>query len=90
MPETCRALYLTEEERAFGRKRMEAEGRKGRQPFTKARVVGFFKSWHIYLLTLLYVCFNNGNNGAQPAMSQWLKASKDPKYTVYQINVYPT
>lgn len=90
MPDNSRALYLTPEERAFGKKRMELEGRKGRQPFTKARVFSFFKRWHIWLLTLLYICFNNGNNGAQPAMSQWLKASTDPKYTIYQINVYPT
>lgn len=58
-PENCRAVYLTPEERTFGRKRMELEGRKGRQPFTKAKILRIFSSWHIYLLSLLYICFNN-------------------------------
>lgn len=34
--------------------------------------------------------FNNGNAGAAPVMAQYLKASTNPKYTVAQINVYPT
>ena len=90
VPEICRAIYLTPEEIAFGRKRMELEGRKGREPYTKAKVRRIFSSWHIYVLTLLYICFNNGNSSAVPAMAQWLKASKDPIYHIWQINVYPT
>ena len=90
VPETTKVFYLSPEERAFARKRMELEGRKGRQPYTKKRVRGFLSSWHIYLLTLLYVCFNNGNAGAAPVFAQYLKASKNPKYEVWQINVYPT
>jgi sugar phosphate permease len=38
----------------------------------------------------LYILFNNGNNGATPAFSQYLKRSTDPKYEVWQINTYPT
>lgn len=34
--------------------------------------------------------FNNGAAGAAPVFAQYLKASKDPKYTVPQINNYPT
>ena len=90
LPETSRAIYLTEAERALGRKRMELEGRKGRQPFTKAKVVRIFKSWHIYVLTLLYISFNNGNDGAMPVFAQYLKDSVHPKYQIWQINVYPT
>lgn len=52
LPENCRAWYLTPAEREFGRKRMELEGRKGRQPFTKAKIKQIMSSWHIYLLTL--------------------------------------
>ncbi|KAK5729755.1 hypothetical protein LTR17_011721 [Elasticomyces elasticus] len=89
-PETCRAMYLTPEERDFGRKRMELEGRKGRAPYTRAKIARIFSSWHIYLLTLLYICFNNGNSGASPAFAQFLRHSKDPKYAIWQINVYPT
>jgi hypothetical protein len=87
-PEVCRAWYLTEDEKAFGRKRMELEGRKGRQPYTKAKVKRIFKSWHIYMLTLLYVTFNNGNAlGAAPVFAQYLQYHKDPTYEIWQINV---
>lgn len=90
LPETSRAFFLNAEERAFGRKRMELEGREGRKPYTKAKIRKIFSSWHIYLLALLYVCFNNGGAGAAPAFAQYLKHSKNPKYQIWQINVYPT
>ncbi|KAF2156308.1 MFS general substrate transporter [Myriangium duriaei CBS 260.36] len=90
VPETTRAWYLTEEERQLAKRRMLAEGRKGQAPYTKAKVLKIVKSWHIYLLTLLYVTFNNGNAGAAPVFAQYLKASKHPKYAIWQINVYPT
>ena len=90
LPETSRAWYLTVDERAFGRKRMELEGRKGRRPFTKAKIRKIFSSWHIYLLTLLYVTFNNGNGLSTPVFAQYLQYHKDPKYAIWQINVYPT
>jgi ACS family pantothenate transporter-like MFS transporter len=35
-------------------------------------------------------CFNNGAAGAAPVFAQFLKDSKHPKYTVSQINTYPT
>lgn len=35
---------------------MQLEGRQQRGPFTKAKFKKIFSSWHIYLLTLLYVC----------------------------------
>ena len=35
-------------------------------------------------------CFNNGVSGAVPVFAQFLKDSKHPKYTVSQINTYPT
>lgn len=34
--------------------------------------------------------FNNAAAGAAPIFAQFLKHSKSPKYTVSQINVYPT
>lgn len=43
-------------------------------------------------LTLLIHCstFNNSGLNAAPVFAQYLKASKSPKYTVAQINTYPT
>ena len=34
--------------------------------------------------------FNNGAGSAAPVFAQYLKDSKNPKYTVTQINTYPT
>ncbi|KAF1347966.1 major facilitator superfamily domain-containing protein [Delphinella strobiligena] len=90
VPETCRAPYLSKKERAYAQTRMSLEGRQNRAPYTKMKVLKIFKSWHIYLLSLLYICFNNGNSGAAPVFAQFLKHSKDPKYTVPQINAYPS
>jgi ACS family pantothenate transporter-like MFS transporter len=37
MPENTRAWYFTAEEKAFAVKRMQLEGRKGREPYTRAK-----------------------------------------------------
>lgn len=90
VPEISKPFYLTKEEVAFAVKRMELEGRQKRQPYTKKKIWKIFTSWHIYALVLLYVFFNNGAAGAQPVFAQYLKANKHPKYTIAQINDYPT
>ncbi|MCJ1447766.1 MAG: hypothetical protein MMC23_008277 [Stictis urceolatum] len=90
LPDNTKAWYLKPEERAFAKKRMELEGRKARQPYTKAKFAKILSSWRIYLLSLLYILFNNGNSSAVPVFQQYLKASKDPKYGVSEINTYPT
>jgi ACS family pantothenate transporter-like MFS transporter len=51
LPHNCRAFYLTPEERAFGQKRMQLEGRKEKAPFTKAKFKKIFSSWHLYLVS---------------------------------------
>ncbi|EAT81713.2 hypothetical protein SNOG_11214 [Parastagonospora nodorum SN15] len=90
LPDTSKPFYLTEEELAFAQKRMQLEGREKRQPYTKAKFRKIFTSWHIYALVPLYIFFNNGGSGSQPVFQQYLKASKNPKYSVGQINTYPT
>lgn len=90
VPEISKPFYLTEKEVAFAVQRMKLEGRKERQPYTKKKILNIFSSWHIYALTLLYVFFNNGGAGGQPVFQQFLKASKNPKYTIGEINTYPT
>ncbi|CAG9939974.1 unnamed protein product [Clonostachys rosea f. rosea IK726] len=88
VPEITRAFYLTPEEVKLAKKRMQLEGRAQRSPFTKAKFIKIFSSWKIYLLTLIYVLFNNGNGGAsQPAFAIWLKQQG---YTVREANIYPT
>ncbi|RYO67490.1 hypothetical protein AA0113_g4634 [Alternaria arborescens] len=90
LPEISKPFYLTKDEVAFAQKRMELEGRQKRKPYTRAKVKKIFTSWHIWALVPLYVFFNNGTSGGQPVFQQFLKASKDPKYTVSEINTYPT
>ena len=86
LPEISKPFYLTKKEVAFAQKRMELEGRQKRQPYTRAKVRKIFSSWHIYALVALYVFFNNGSAAGQPVFQQFLKASKNPKYTVSEIN----
>ncbi|KAL5355530.1 major facilitator superfamily domain-containing protein [Aspergillus floccosus] len=90
VPEISNPWYLSKQEVAMAQKRMELEGRKKRGPYSKAKLKKIFSSWHIYLLTILYITFNNGGTGGQPIFQQFLKASKNPKYSVAQINAYPT
>lgn len=40
----------------LAQKRMQLEGRQNRQPYTKAKLKKIFGSWHIYMLTLVYMC----------------------------------
>ncbi|KAF2421055.1 putative MFS transporter Liz1/Seo1 [Tothia fuscella] len=90
LPEISKPFYLSKEEVLLGQKRMQLEGRKPRAPYTMTRIKKIFSSWHIYMLTLLYVTFNNGGMGSQPVFQQYLKSHKNPKYTITQINTYPT
>jgi hypothetical protein len=70
VPEISNPWYLTKEEIALSQKRMQLEGRKNRGPLTRKKLKRIFSSWHIYLLTLLYLCFNNGSAGSQPVFQQ--------------------
>jgi MFS transporter, ACS family, pantothenate transporter len=88
LPEITRAWYFTPNDIALAKKRMDLEGRANRAPFTKAKLKRIFTSWHIYLLPLLYIFFNNGGGAlSQPAFQLWLK---DRGFSVSEINVYPT
>ncbi|CAK7226534.1 hypothetical protein SCUCBS95973_006232 [Sporothrix curviconia] len=88
VPEITRAWYFSADEIAIAKRRMQLEGRANRAPFTRAKLRRIFSSWHLYLLVLLYVLFNNGSGfGGQPAFQLWLKKEG---YSVYQYNIYPT
>ncbi|GFF62957.1 pantothenate transporter liz1 [Aspergillus lentulus] len=90
VPEISNPWFLSKEEVLLSQKRMQLEGRKSRGPLTMKKLKRIFSSWHIYLLTLLYLCFNNASAGSQPIFQQYLKHSTDPKYSIGQINAYPT
>ncbi|EXJ70701.1 uncharacterized protein A1O5_05691 [Cladophialophora psammophila CBS 110553] len=91
VPEITRAWYFSPAEREYAQKRMKLEGRAQRAPYTKAKFKKIFTSWKIYLLATLYMTFNNAGAGvSQPTFAQYLKDSTHPKYTISQINTYPT
>ncbi|KAB5551072.1 major facilitator superfamily domain-containing protein [Coniochaeta sp. 2T2.1] len=97
--------WTTQKEHELSITRMEGIGRKGKAPWTRAKVKKIATSWHTYLLrrylphgflcTLCYVVWNNG--GAQPAMGYWLKSFNNKThppvpgvtFTVAQINNLP-
>ncbi|KAH6990084.1 major facilitator superfamily transporter [Ilyonectria destructans] len=88
LPEITRAWYLTKDDIAIAKRRMELEGRANRSPYTLAKIKKIFSSWHIYLLTMLYIFFNNGCGAlSQPGFQLWLKGKG---YSVSDYNTYPT
>ncbi|OJJ50431.1 hypothetical protein ASPZODRAFT_2118009 [Penicilliopsis zonata CBS 506.65] len=88
--------WISEEEHRLAVKRMEAVGRAGKEPWSKAKAKRIFLSWHTYLLreigpifmpmvnanqlALAYVIWNNGL--PQAAMGYWLKSFNDAPYPV--------
>lgn len=88
LPEITKAWYFSADEIALAKERMRLEGRATRSPYTKAKFKKIFSSWHIYLLTALYIFFNNGNGASgQPAFQLWLKSKGQ---SITEINTYPT
>ncbi|KAH6970946.1 major facilitator superfamily domain-containing protein [Ilyonectria sp. MPI-CAGE-AT-0026] len=67
-----RTWWTTEKEHILAVKRMGAIGRVGKQPWTKAKVRKILFNWHIYVLPMAYVVWNNG--WPQAGMGYWLKS----------------
>lgn len=91
LPTTTKpSIFITQEHLDIAIERMESEGRKPPEKFTKEKIFNFFSTWHIYALVSLYILFNNGNGVM--SMIFWLKSFNTPEHTVYsiaQINTYP-
>ncbi|KJX98360.1 major facilitator superfamily transporter like protein [Zymoseptoria brevis] len=88
LPENSRAFYLTPAQVTLGRERMESVGRAPRKHlgwFTWKRIFG---SWHVYLLTLLYIIFINvGPSSSVNPFAIWLKSES---YPISLVNIIPT
>ncbi|EKM58676.1 uncharacterized protein PHACADRAFT_207467 [Phanerochaete carnosa HHB-10118-sp] len=85
------SMLYTQEQIDMAQQRMLSVGRKPPTHFTKAKVLGFFRTWHVWLLTPLYILFNNAS-GPSTSMIFWLQSFNTPghqKYSVGQINTYP-
>ncbi|EIM85372.1 MFS general substrate transporter, partial [Stereum hirsutum FP-91666 SS1] len=85
-------LY-SEHELMIAQKRMQEVGRRPPGKLTKAKVLGFFKTWHLYVLVMRESLSFNNSAGASNSMIFWLKSFNTRAgrtvYTVGQINVYP-
>ncbi|WOO84359.1 Pantothenate transporter FEN2 [Vanrija pseudolonga] len=81
---------IKQEDIDLAKKRLDGLGRKGTSPDgLKPRALwNVLKSWHIWLFTLTYILYMF-NMQPQNSFAFWLKNSKDPKYTIEQINYYP-
>ncbi|CAL1717373.1 unnamed protein product [Somion occarium] len=92
LPSTTKpSIFYTQRQIDIANRRMAEVGRKPPAKFTREKVIGFFKTWHIYLLVPLYILFNN-SGGPATSMIFWLQSfntSGNQVYTVGQINTYP-
>ncbi|KAK7682553.1 hypothetical protein QCA50_014353 [Cerrena zonata] len=103
LPSTTKpSIFYTQKQIDIAKRRMEEAGRKPPSHFTREKVIGFFKTWHIYFLvppysprpfslSVLYTQFNN-SGGPASSMIFWLQSFNTPGhqvYTVPQINTYP-
>ncbi|KAJ9615935.1 hypothetical protein H2204_014255 [Knufia peltigerae] len=89
-PHNTRAWYLNARDREIALERVQRIGRASKQGFSKKKILKIFSRWHIWVFPLMTV-FGGGAGGiGQPMFSFYLKASKHPKYTISQINTYPT
>ncbi|KAL4898927.1 hypothetical protein BDW74DRAFT_184204 [Aspergillus multicolor] len=88
VPEIASPRFLSQEEVALAQKRMKLEGRKDREPFSKAKMKRIFSSWHLPLL--VSVQLRDTLSTGLPTGHRYLKASTSPTYSVPEINIYPS
>ncbi|KAG0650221.1 MFS transporter [Hyphodiscus hymeniophilus] len=90
-PETNRRNLFSQAEIELAQRRMVAEGRKLRTPYTVAKVKKILTSWHIWLFSILYATL--GGTQGTPIFPLYLKTAKKnhkPRYSIVQINNYPS
>ncbi|KAL1710748.1 major facilitator superfamily domain-containing protein [Schizophyllum commune] len=93
LPHTMKPnMFYDEAQLRIAVARMDQVGRKPPTHFTREKVAGFFKTWHLYVLVPLYVLFNNGSYASQ-SMIFWFKSFNQEEhgrsFTIGQINTYP-
>lgn len=84
VPETTRAWYFSQDEIRIAKKRVELEGRANRAPYTWEKIKRILTSWHIWMLSLLYIMFNNATGGmSQPTFRMCLPPLLSLRSTVH-------
>ncbi|KAM0704364.1 hypothetical protein Q7P35_008598 [Cladosporium inversicolor] len=82
-----RVRWLTPAEKALAVDRMQKIGRALEEPFTLAGLRRVLGKWHVWVYTAYYTFFICSEN-IGGFMNLWLKSLG--RYTVVEINIYPT
>lgn len=88
-PSTSNAPYLSEEERALAISRVPHVPKQS--PLTFAFVKRVFSSWYWYGFVMLWIIAGESESfSTNSLLALYMKSHPTIKYTVYQLNKYPT
>ncbi|KAH8807541.1 putative pantothenate transporter [Xylogone sp. PMI_703] len=87
LPSNTRVHWLRSEEKELARKRLVNEGKGEDVPMTLSGIARVLKKWHFWVYTAYYTFFICSENVGS-YMNLWLKSLN--RYTIPQINTYPT
>jgi len=87
LPSNTRVRWLTPAEKTLAIARMQKIGRALEEPFTLSGLRRVLSKWHVWVYTAYFTFFICSEN-IGGFMNLWLKSLN--RYTVAEINVYPT
>jgi len=87
LPTSTRVRWLTPAEKSLAITRMQKIGRALEEPLTLSGLRRVLSNWHVWVYTAYYTFFICSEN-IGTYMNLWLKSLD--RYTVAEINVYPT
>ncbi|KAH8660313.1 putative pantothenate transporter [Xylariales sp. PMI_506] len=87
LPSNTRVNWLTAEEKQLALDRMKKAGKQLEEPFSVAALKRILGKWHFWVYTAYYTFFICSENIGS-YMNLWLKSLN--RYTVQEINTYPT
>ncbi|KAJ4265962.1 hypothetical protein NW762_003935 [Fusarium torreyae] len=86
LPHTTRAFYWKKDDREYGIRRAENNGRVAPQPLTLRALKGVFLNWRLWVFILPYLMVAQAGSGT----GYFNLYLKDKGYSVVQTNVLPT
>ncbi|KAK2602828.1 hypothetical protein N8I77_009333 [Diaporthe amygdali] len=89
LPSNTRVHWLTAKEKLLALDRMKRAGKQLEEPFTLHGAKRILKKWHFWVYTTYYTFFICSENIGS-YMNLWLKSLDRCRYTVPEINTYPT
>ncbi|RDW87312.1 hypothetical protein BP5796_03006 [Coleophoma crateriformis] len=90
-PDKTTAFYFTEEDKRRCIERMVEDDREPQGKLDRGTFGRCFKSWQLYVLTILWMFWNTTvGKVANTVMQLWMKADKTDKWSLYQVNNVPT